>query len=97
MGLFVVLALWQLFPMGGAGGRIEHSILILLALIGLGLYPLLIAGWASNRKYALIGALRGVAQTISYEIRLALLFLRAALLACSAALAGWASLSAPAG
>lgn len=43
--------------------------------MGLGLYPLLIAGWASNRKYASVGALRGVAQTISYEISLALLLL----------------------
>jgi len=42
----------------------------------LGLYPLLLAGWSSNRKYALIGALRGIAQTISYEIRLALLLFR---------------------
>lgn len=50
--------------------------LFLLVVIGLGLYPLLISGWASNRKYALIGAMRGVAQTISYEIRLALLLFR---------------------
>jgi NADH-ubiquinone oxidoreductase chain 1 len=38
-------------------------------------YPLLIIGWASNRKYALIGAIRGVAQTISYEIRLGLVII----------------------
>ena len=35
----------------------------------------MLAGWSSNRKYALIGGLRGVAQTISYEIRLALILL----------------------
>lgn len=55
------------------GMEIEHSVLLVLVLLSLGLYPLLLAGWASNRKYALIGAIRGVAQTISYEIRLALL------------------------
>jgi NADH-ubiquinone oxidoreductase chain 1 len=38
-------------------------------------YPLLLSGWSSNRKYALLGGLRGVAQTISYEIRLALIIL----------------------
>jgi len=42
-----------------------------------GVYPLLLAGWSSNRKYALLGGLRGVAQTISYEIRLALILLGA--------------------
>jgi len=40
-----------------------------------GVYPLLLAGWASNRKYALLGGLRGVSQTISYEISLALIML----------------------
>ena len=39
------------------------------------IYPLLISGWSSNRKYALIGALRGVAQTVSYEVSLALILI----------------------
>lgn len=39
------------------------------------MYPLLFAGWASNRRYASIGALRGVAQTVSYEVGLALILL----------------------
>jgi len=38
-------------------------------------YPLLLAGWSSNRKYAILGGLRGVSQTISYEISLALIIL----------------------
>ena len=42
----------------------------------LGLYPLLVAGWRSIRAYASIGAMRGVAQTISYEIGIALFILR---------------------
>lgn len=67
-------------PYASMGENHEHSLVLLLAIIGLGLYPLLVAGWSSNSKYALVGALRGVAQTISYEIRLALLLLRMALL-----------------
>ena len=48
---------------------------MLLVILSLNLYPLLLAGWASNRKFALIGAMRGIAQTISYEIRFALFIL----------------------
>ncbi len=38
-------------------------------------YPLMASGWASNRNYRSIGALRGVAQTISYEVRFALVII----------------------
>jgi NADH:ubiquinone oxidoreductase subunit H len=38
-------------------------------------YTILAAGWGSNSKYALLGALRGVAQTISYEVRMALILI----------------------
>jgi NADH:ubiquinone oxidoreductase subunit H len=40
-------------------------------LIRINIYPLFISGWSSNNKYALIGAIRGIAQTVSYEVRLA--------------------------
>jgi len=40
-----------------------------------GVYTLIARGWSSNRNYALLGATRGVAQTISYEVRMALIFL----------------------
>ena len=47
----------------------------MLLILGLGLYPLLLAGWARNSRFALIGGLRGVAQTISYEVSLALILM----------------------
>ena len=43
--------------------------------VGMGVYGLLAAGWSSNSKYSLFGALRGVAQTISYEVSLVLVLL----------------------
>jgi NADH-quinone oxidoreductase subunit H len=49
--------------------------LFFLVCTGLGVYGLLTAGWSSNSKYALLGGLRGAAQTISYEVRLALTLL----------------------
>jgi len=51
------------------------GLLVFLTMSSLAVYPLLIAGWASNSKYALIGALRAVAQTISYEVNMGLIML----------------------
>lgn len=51
------------------------SILFILALSSLAVYATLGSGWASNSKYALVGALRAVAQTISYEVSLGLILL----------------------
>lgn len=51
------------------------GILFILAISSLAVYAILGSGWASNSKYALIGALRAVAQTISYEVSLGLILL----------------------
>jgi len=48
---------------------------LIYAVLRLNIYPLIASGWASNRNYATIGALRGVAQTVSYEVRFALIIL----------------------
>ena len=48
------------------------SLLIFLAISSLGAYSIVLAGWSSNSKYALLGALRGSAQMLSYEVFMAL-------------------------
>lgn len=48
------------------------GLLFILAMLSLGIYGIIISGWASNNKYALIGGLRGAAQVISYEVALGL-------------------------
>lgn len=53
--------------------------ILFIIILRVGVYPLLLMGWASNRKYAILGSLRGVAQTISYEISLALILISLAL------------------
>lgn len=73
--VFLVLILWATIPLITGYHRFVYSIIIIVIIIRFGVYPLLIAGWSSNRKYALLGGLRGVSQTISYEIRLALILL----------------------
>ena len=73
--VFFILLLWSVIPVITGFHIFIFSIILFLVIIRFGVYPLLLRGWASNRKYALLGGLRGVAQTISYEIRLALILL----------------------
>lgn len=73
--VLLVLVLWGTYPSFTGNHSYTFTILLILVILRLGVYPLLLAGWSSNRKYALLGGLRGVAQTISYEIRLALIML----------------------
>nr|YP_009459971.1 NADH dehydrogenase subunit 1 [Eochionelasmus ohtai]AUT77217.1 NADH dehydrogenase subunit 1 [Eochionelasmus ohtai] len=72
---FMSLFLWVLLPYGVGFYDFEFGFFMFLCVISLGVYPLMIAGWASNSKYALLGGLRAVAQTISYEVSLALVLL----------------------
>lgn len=76
IALFLVLWVWSLLPLGELSLVYCFSVILLLLIMSIGVYSLLLAGWASNRKYSIVGALRGVAQTISYEVRLALVLIR---------------------
>ncbi len=51
---------------------LDMGILAVLAFAGLEVYPVMLAGWASNNKYSMLGALRGSSQMVSYEIALGL-------------------------
>nr|YP_010933674.1 NADH dehydrogenase subunit 1 [Ptychadena beka]WKT10794.1 NADH dehydrogenase subunit 1 [Ptychadena beka]WKT10807.1 NADH dehydrogenase subunit 1 [Ptychadena beka]WKT10820.1 NADH dehydrogenase subunit 1 [Ptychadena beka]WKT10833.1 NADH dehydrogenase subunit 1 [Ptychadena beka]WKT10846.1 NADH dehydrogenase subunit 1 [Ptychadena beka] len=75
MGLILAMFMWAPFTMPIALSDLNLSILFILAISSLTVYTILGSGWASNSKYALIGALRAVAQTISYEVTLALIIL----------------------
>jgi NADH-quinone oxidoreductase subunit H len=64
------LAAWAVIPFaqGVVLSNINAGILYVFTISSLGVYGVLIAGWASNSKYAMFGALRSAAQTVSYEI-----------------------------
>uniref|UniRef100_UPI0030FEEE0D NADH dehydrogenase subunit 1 n=1 Tax=Cephalopholis fulva TaxID=160705 RepID=UPI0030FEEE0D len=77
LALTLALTLWAPLPMPYPILDLNLGILFILALSSLAVYSILGSGWASNSKYALIGALRAVAQTISYEVSLGLILLNA--------------------
>ena len=64
------LAAWAVFPFseGVVLADINAGLLYILAMTSLGVYGVIIAGWASNSKYAFLGSLRSAAQIVAYEI-----------------------------
>nr|AFX67694.1 NADH dehydrogenase subunit 1 [Rhadinocentrus ornatus] len=80
MALSLALTLWAPIPFPTPMADMALGLLFILAISSLTVYTILGSGWASNSKYALIGALRAVAQTISYEVSLGLLLLSAVIL-----------------
>jgi NADH-quinone oxidoreductase subunit H len=64
------LAAWSIIPFmpGWVISNADAAILVMLAMTSMGVYGIIIAGWASNSKYAFIGAMRAAAQMVSYEI-----------------------------
>nr|YP_011007663.1 NADH dehydrogenase subunit 1 [Argusianus argus]WAW79646.1 NADH dehydrogenase subunit 1 [Argusianus argus] len=75
LALLLALTIWIPLPLPFPLADLNLGLLFLLAMSSLTVYSLLWSGWASNSKYALIGALRAVAQTISYEVTLAIILL----------------------
>lgn len=73
--LFIVLLIFLIIPFKEYNFSYRYTIIFIYIIIRINVYPVLISGWASNRKYALIGSLRAVAQTISYEVSLALILI----------------------
>src|SRR3954471_24939351 len=70
MTIMPALAAWAVVPFGpdAALSNINAGLLFVMAIMSMEVYGVIIAGWASNSKYAFLGALRASAQMVSYEI-----------------------------
>ena len=76
MTIMPALAAWAVVPFGPdvALANINAGLLFLMAITSLEVYGVIIAGWASNSKYAFLGAMRASAQMVSYEIAMGFCF-----------------------
>nr|YP_009020004.1 NADH dehydrogenase subunit 1 [Adelphocoris fasciaticollis]AHK09969.1 NADH dehydrogenase subunit 1 [Adelphocoris fasciaticollis]ANT45783.1 NADH dehydrogenase subunit 1 [Adelphocoris fasciaticollis] len=73
--LMLSFILWVLFPYFMNIYTFNYGMLFFLCCTGMGVYGVLLCGWSSNSNYALLGGLRSVAQTISYEVSMALIII----------------------
>lgn len=73
--LFLSLFMWVCMPSIIKGYSFNLGVLFFFCCLRFGVYIVIMAGWASNSSYALLGSLRSIAQTISYEVALVLMLL----------------------
>nr|ATA58330.1 NADH dehydrogenase subunit 1 [Bolivaritettix sikkinensis] len=75
LSLFLSLFIWMVFPYLTFFCSFSLGLLFIMCIMSLGVFGMMVSGWSSNSNYALLGAIRGVAQTISYEVSLLLIML----------------------
>nr|UFK62193.1 NADH dehydrogenase subunit 1 [Cicindela puritana] len=75
ISLFLSLLLWVVIPYSMGLFSFNLGLLFFLCVTSMGVYTVMIAGWSSNSSYSLLGGMRAVAQTISYEVSLALILM----------------------
>nr|ALO76191.1 NADH deshydrogenase subunit 1 [Dictyoptera aurora] len=75
LSLIISLVLWTCVPLFSGFLQFSYGVLFFLCISSVSVYFIMLAGWSSNSVYALLGALRSVAQAISYEVSMALILL----------------------
>lgn len=80
VSLVLSIILWLVYPFYVNLYSINLGVLFILRVIRVGVFPVILGGWASNSNYSILGAIRSVAQSISYEVRLFLIIFNLILL-----------------
>nr|AZL93321.1 NADH dehydrogenase subunit 1 [Ismarus sp. ZJUH_2016020] len=76
IGMLIMVMLWMVMIFkGGELMIMSYSVVYMLCWMSMGVYSLMISGWSSNSMYSLLGSLRSVAQTISYEVSMIFMIL----------------------
>nr|AWV84419.1 NADH dehydrogenase subunit 1 [Tettigades major] len=75
MGLFNSLLIWSIYPYLINCTSFNLGILFFFCCTSMGVYSIMISGWSSNSNYSMLGCIRSIAQTISYEVSLVLIIL----------------------
>nr|YP_010184811.1 NADH dehydrogenase subunit 1 [Nipponacmea fuscoviridis]QHE50295.1 NADH dehydrogenase subunit 1 [Nipponacmea fuscoviridis]QVH34248.1 NADH dehydrogenase subunit 1 [Nipponacmea fuscoviridis] len=83
LGLIISLCMWELAPYHSSLVYFTWGALLFLCGSSAAVYPIILAGWASNSKYAMLGAMRAIAQTISYEVCMGLILFSSCLMSSS--------------
>jgi len=74
LGFFILVWVW-LLPWDGRLVTYKYTRLIFFSLLGVGAYAVIITGWSSSRRYSKLGRLRGILQSLSFEVALILVYL----------------------
>nr|YP_009045467.1 NADH dehydrogenase subunit 1 [Euploea core]AHA03818.1 NADH dehydrogenase subunit 1 [Euploea core] len=80
LSFMMSLIIWMVIPYYFNMIMFNLGILFILSCLSVGVYMLMVSGWSSNSNYSLLGGLRAIAQTISYEVSLALILMSSVIL-----------------
>nr|AXS65018.1 NADH dehydrogenase subunit 1 [Curculionoidea sp. 12 KM-2017] len=83
INLFLALVMWMCMPFESMHLSFILSIMFFLSISSMSVYTIMMAGWSSNSNYAMLGSMRSVAQTISYEVSMVLILMSFLFLICS--------------
>nr|YP_010439642.1 NADH dehydrogenase subunit 1 [Pida apicalis]UTC33531.1 NADH dehydrogenase subunit 1 [Pida apicalis] len=83
LSFIISLLIWMVIPYYFNLITFNLGVLFILSCLSLGVYGVMVAGWSSNSNYSLLGGLRSVAQTISYEVSLSMILLSSILMIMS--------------
>nr|CCI73892.1 NADH dehydrogenase subunit 1 [Longipodacrangonyx sp. 1 MDMBR-2012] len=75
LSLMFSLSLWLVYPYPEGGLDLLLGVLLFMCLMSMGVYPIMLMGWASNCKYSMMGSMRALAQMVSYEVSLMMIIL----------------------